>query len=108
MLPSGGHTIHKGHPDGSVSVHTVAVFHQLYCINIIRGYKLRGNHTEIVDHCFNYIRESLLCQTDMYLEEIPDRPVEAGYDRKCTSWDVVWREAERNAQVFKQYITRLR
>ncbi|KAK7689590.1 hypothetical protein QCA50_007382 [Cerrena zonata] len=104
MLPSGGHIIHEGHSDGTVSVHTVAVFHQLRCLNIIRRYKLDGNHTEAISHCFNYLRESLICGIDMYLEEIPTRPVAAGYDRKCNDWEAVWREAEKNHASYDTYI----
>lgn len=106
MLPSGGHLIRQGHSDGSVSVQTVAVFHQLYCLNVVRGYRMTANHTPVISHCLNYLRESVECQMDLRLEQIPNKPLIAGFERECLDWEAVWKEAEGNYERYQEYIHR--
>ncbi|KAK7691638.1 hypothetical protein QCA50_005037 [Cerrena zonata] len=109
MLPSGEHLIREGHLDGSVSTYTVAVFHQLQCLNIIRRYhagdsEFPSTSSPLVAHCLNYLRESILCQMDMREEQIPDKPLINGFDRMCMDWEVIWQEAEKNHEQYQQYI----
>ncbi|CAL1707890.1 unnamed protein product [Somion occarium] len=109
MLPSGGHLIYQGHSDGTVSVHTLAIFHQLLCVDVIRlAYveESRDPQSPLARHCFNYLRESLLCQMDMREEQIPDIPLSNGFDKMCLDWEAVWSEAERNYQEYQEYIHR--
>lgn len=108
MLPSGGHLIHQGHLDGSVSTHTVAVFHQLQCLNTIRQYHAGDPNTPLssplVSHCLNYLRETVLCQMDMREEQIPDKPLINGFDRMCIDWEAVWKDAETNYEKYQEYL----
>lgn len=109
MLPSGDHLVREGHLDGSVSTHTVAVFHQLQCLNIIRRYhagdpEFPSISSPLVAHCLNYLREAVLCQMDMREEQIPDLPLINGFDRMCMDWETVWGEAEKNHEQYQEYI----
>ncbi|KAJ6478587.1 hypothetical protein C8R47DRAFT_1219528 [Mycena vitilis] len=110
ILPSGGHLVHITEDvSGVPEAHTVTLFHQLKCLDIIRTqYKSPPSepispHTR---HCMNYLRQTLLCQPNLRLESVED---EFGlsdrnfYDTVCRDWTAVYREAERNQAVFKNW-----
>jgi hypothetical protein len=67
LLPESGHTVTT--PDGET--HTVAMFHQLRCLELIRNaYVDSAGYTPIVGHCMNYLRQSILCLADTRLESV--------------------------------------
>ncbi|TCD64209.1 hypothetical protein EIP91_004443 [Steccherinum ochraceum] len=103
LLPSGGHTIHLDEPDGSVSTHTVAMFHQLRCIEILhRAYFNEGSHRtdELPQHCLNYLRETFSCHMDMRLEPQGSSFTHNGFESLCYDWDGLFDEAERNHHAY--------
>lgn len=103
LLPSGGHTIHLDEPDGSVSTHTVAMFHQLRCIEILhRAYYNEGSHhtEELPQHCLNYLRETFSCHMDMRLEPQGSSFTHNGFESLCYDWDGLFDEAERNHHAY--------
>ncbi len=66
MLPTGGHVVHLDEADGSVSTHTVAMFHQLRCLDILQtAYVEEGRHLTDATSCMNYLRQTLLALTPM-------------------------------------------
>ena len=74
MLPTGGHTIRlPARVDNETF--TLAMFHQLRCLDIIRNDYVAGTKSPLQKHCLNYIRQSLLCIADPKLEysNSPDR-----------------------------------
>lgn len=100
----------KPAPTGD-NVYDTSLFHQLHCLASIRGHLLllkssigRNNSDEIqrylldpqvdhVYHCFDYIRQSLMCAGDMTLEwprEETDGTREAfdgwGVTHQCKDW----------------------
>ncbi|KAJ7602492.1 hypothetical protein DFH06DRAFT_1258701 [Mycena polygramma] len=110
ILPSGGHLVHITEDvSGVPEAHTVTLFHQLKCLDIIRTqYKSLPSepispHTR---HCMNYLRQTLLCQPNLRLESVED---EFGlsdrnfYDTVCRDWTAVYSEAERNQAEFKNW-----
>ncbi|KAI0060043.1 hypothetical protein BV25DRAFT_1828483 [Artomyces pyxidatus] len=100
-LPLGRGYIKLG---GHKELFGVAMFHQMHCLVRLRavfaGDKDESGH---VKHCFNYLRQALLCNADITLEpgesidELkPNGHVEhivaGGYDvmHKCRDWRQVW------------------
>ncbi|THH23231.1 hypothetical protein EUX98_g7952 [Antrodiella citrinella] len=103
LLPSGGHTIHLDEPDGSVSTHTVAMFHQLRCIEILQqAYYDEGSHrtSELPQHCLNYLRQTFECHVDMRLEPQGSSFTHNGFESLCYDWDGIFDEAERNHHAY--------
>ena len=60
-----------------ISVYGVSVFHQLHCINKLQKLYNRATQGELEDsahdmhafHCFNYLRQGILCAADATLEQ---------------------------------------
>lgn len=107
MLPSGGHTIHLDEPDGTVSTHTVAMFHQLKCVEILqRAYFDEGSHrtSDLPAHCLNYIRQTFECHMDMRLEPQGSSYTHNGFESLCYDWDGIFEEAERNHHAYAKRV----
>ncbi|KAL5343833.1 hypothetical protein BJX70DRAFT_393255 [Aspergillus crustosus] len=109
LIPDGlGYIIH---PDLSPNITVVAVFHQLHCLYLIRrAYYIRSpeNQTKDFDtgiarhphvgHCFDYLRQSLLCAADSSLEPTNERVngnANWGFEKTCRDYGSVKSWAER-------------
>ncbi|KAI0505449.1 hypothetical protein F5B22DRAFT_524948 [Xylaria bambusicola] len=97
------------HPDISPETHCLSVFHQLHCLDIIRwGYWSAMDGVEPshhakpshLRHCFDYLRQSIMCSADTNLEPIiENRGGVNGFGslRKCrdfsqvSAWADKWR-----------------
>ncbi|MDI1485618.1 MAG: hypothetical protein OHK93_003807 [Ramalina farinacea] len=102
------------HPEISPELSGIAVFHELHCVNMLRvGYyaALNGNIAEMqhihdhnkrpdphhLRHCFDYLRQSLICNADTNLEPVD---FELGgvtgwkFERTCRNFDKVKEWAE--------------
>ncbi|EIM85253.1 uncharacterized protein STEHIDRAFT_169253 [Stereum hirsutum FP-91666 SS1] len=90
---------------------TISMFHQLRCLDIIRaaivishtrietGERPRGNVTYgLVRHCMNYLRQMMLCRSDLHLENVRDpvgpHAVEMAVMHVCEDWRVVYAAAD--------------
>ncbi|OJJ07031.1 hypothetical protein ASPVEDRAFT_88297 [Aspergillus versicolor CBS 583.65] len=110
LIPDGlGYIVHPDLSPNTTSV--VAVFHQLHCLYLIR----RSYYTSTPDsqgkdfdtgidrhphvgHCFDYLRQSLLCSADSSLEPTNERVngnPRWGFDRQCRDYEDVRRWAEK-------------
>ena len=110
LLPSGGHLIHLTNPDGTLSTYTVAMFHQLRCLDILQSaYMDEGSHREspLAQHCMNYLRQTMLCQMDLRNEEQGLTPTHNGVDALCYDWENIYEEAEKNFEAYTQYNSRV-
>lgn len=66
LVPIRGHTVPVGKQE---ITHTVALFHQLRCLDILRSdYAAQRGETRMGRHCLNYLRQSILCLADVKLE----------------------------------------
>ncbi|EIW76479.1 hypothetical protein CONPUDRAFT_111454 [Coniophora puteana RWD-64-598 SS2] len=104
MLPSGRHTVSvpwdgpNGH--GENVPHTVALFHQIRCIEAIReAYAKRLGETHLSRHCLNYLRQSLLCLSDTKLEPaitpfFGRHTVDSRSNYVCRNWTAVYAAAD--------------
>ncbi|KAJ5503317.1 hypothetical protein N7463_006191 [Penicillium fimorum] len=87
----------------------VAVFHQLHCLYMTReGYysALEGNVDQVsvahLTHCFDYLRQSIMCFGDTTLEWLPAPPNDIGstgwgYEHICRDFNAIslWAEEHR-------------
>ncbi|KJA22685.1 hypothetical protein HYPSUDRAFT_66904 [Hypholoma sublateritium FD-334 SS-4] len=112
ILPSGGAVVRLGPRRRPF---TVGMFHQIRCLGIIRDilddlYRdtnsraVSADRSIIAGHCMNYLRQMVLCSSDVRLETVraakghgltvPD------VTHVCLDWEAVYREAEKNYQTY--------
>ncbi|KAI0311939.1 hypothetical protein OF83DRAFT_706438 [Amylostereum chailletii] len=84
------------HGDGKQ--YSIALFHQLRCLNLIRvdlGHIQAGGDavspSPIRRHCFNYLRQSALCHSDLNLDSVTeDNDVRGLHTYACRDWSMVY------------------
>ncbi|KAJ6464365.1 hypothetical protein C8R45DRAFT_910982 [Mycena sanguinolenta] len=109
-LPESGHLVHlNADASGEAEAHTVTLFHQLKCLDIIRAqYKLPATApiSPRTGHCLNYLRQTVLCRPNLRLESVDDEFGHSDrnyYDTVCNDWTAVYREAERNHVAYNEW-----
>ncbi|EPQ56286.1 hypothetical protein GLOTRDRAFT_138062 [Gloeophyllum trabeum ATCC 11539] len=115
MFPSGGGFVHLG---PHYRAFGISMFHQLACLNDIRqtlatpladrtAAQLESNH-----RCFNYLRQTLLCEPELRLEPESDKLNELGLNEvvdglgmkhSCRDWTVVYEAMESNYNDTKEH-----
>ncbi|KAL8658825.1 MAG: hypothetical protein Q9226_000758 [Calogaya cf. arnoldii] len=113
------------YPDQSHNLSVIGVFHQLHCLYTLRRAYYSTSLSELEDfdfgiqrqphvkHCFEYLRQSLLCAADSTLE--PAKEVENGFlgwgfTRQCRdvgqlkNWAEEWRAFEAYGFLAKQHV----
>jgi len=90
LLPATGHLVH----DNNHLPQTVAMFHQLECLDNLRKAFFGKNVTAETRKCFNYLQQSVLCHSDRRLESIrwvgkANVISVAGY-WKCRNWEALY------------------
>ena len=114
-LPSGGHLVHV-RPQNNASAlpepHTVTLFHQLRCLDVIRQAYTKVPEEPspaLLHHCMNYLRQTVLCRPNLLLEPVTTAiglVSDIGYDGVCRDWEAVYREAERNQAAYDEWTRR--
>ena len=120
LMPSGGHLVYvtdepdPSHGEGEKGDHgprayTVALFHQLKCLDIIRRDLTDSSlkaPSQLAGHCMNYLRQMILCKANTRLESVkhPLGAVERTYAATCKDWELVYKEAERNYHAFMRSV----
>ena len=103
LVPANG-TIHLGPEQDPF---TISMFHQLRCLDVIRTELLstRGLNSplppsELSHHCFNYLRQTVLCRADTTLVQVlnPDNPHPFPDVAVCNDWEHVYTEVRRNQE----------
>ena len=101
-----------------VDEYGVAVFHQLHCLGVLRqGWfafladldpvtenKYAHLGTAAAIHCFEYLRQSVMCSADTTIESVSywgfDGKVHGahgwGVQHQCKDWDAVWDWTEKH------------
>ncbi|KIJ63971.1 hypothetical protein HYDPIDRAFT_133254 [Hydnomerulius pinastri MD-312] len=109
LWPSGDGTISLG-PSGRRF--TVAMFHQLQCLDIIREELVAtpnadsstsddGRRWELTEHCMNYLRQMMLCHSEIALESVrsavPPSIVDLTRSRyTCRNWTELYAAVEEH------------
>ncbi|KAK0460191.1 uncharacterized protein EV420DRAFT_255213 [Desarmillaria tabescens] len=111
LLPPGGGMVHLGPNQRPFSI---SIFHQLRCLNIIRGGLTDSQKTadpKLLQHCMNYLRQMVLCRADSQLQSV--RRSTGGHvtswsqPRVCRNWKMVYDATEANFREYDQDITGL-
>lgn len=92
-------------------IFAISMYHELHCLlKIHRTIVSRSGPTPHIQHCFAYIRQSILCAADLNLEPIDFRrhnfshqPVTSS--RTCKDWRHIHHFAEQNALEWSAFLT---
>ncbi|KAF8067798.1 hypothetical protein FPV67DRAFT_1157959 [Lyophyllum atratum] len=108
LLPSGGHTVHITDPRTSrTRPYTVALFHQLRCLGILRNEHNIPNSEHLAHHCLTYLRQTILCRANLRIESVrnPLGSASRGYDAVCPrDWAQLYEAAERNHATYTAHL----
>ncbi|TFK23513.1 hypothetical protein FA15DRAFT_670435 [Coprinopsis marcescibilis] len=109
-LPSGGGMLHFG--ENMEEPYTISMFHQIRCLNVIRKGLIKfedGGRMQkpdaLVHHCMNYLRQMVLCRSDLQLEHA--RHLARGIvvsditHSTCKDWTAVYEAAEENHRMYQ-------
>lgn len=85
----------------------VTVFHQLHCLSYLAEHWQRGymgvNLTDEVAHhtahCFNYLRQGIMCSADTTLEGKTAAGPGEGSEHECTDYDALLKWANENSSM---------
>jgi hypothetical protein len=83
----------------------VSVFHQLHCLSYLAEHFQQGyGGIELSDevahhsaHCFNYLRQGIVCAADTTLEGKTDAGPGEGSEHECADYDAVLEWANNHA-----------
>jgi len=86
---------------------SIAMFHQLRCLDIMRSELVRlhqpnrtidsDSETALLDHCTNYIRQMLLCDSDIHLQTFTGTAANTDPNlNRCNDWGAVYEEVQKN------------
>ena len=71
----------------------ISLYHQMHCLDRIRRAIGKG-YNQHVHHCFNYLRQSVLCEADDTIEpgvpSLGGKVVKIGVRRTCKDWTQVY------------------
>lgn len=95
---------------------SISHFHQMRCLDVLRkqliSHREKPNTTDIDTplsrHCYNYLREMVLCRSTTALDPVFGRPrpatvVEYRDDSTCRDWNRVYEEARRNVEDYSRW-----
>lgn len=111
LMPSGQHLIHLG-PEKRPF--TLAMFHQLKCLDIVRRDFLSlaepegAGLTDLGNHCINYLYQTVLCHSNTRLEPLRTHIWEKSaavweQDNVCKDWERVYEAAEENWEEYQRW-----
>jgi hypothetical protein len=83
----------------------MSVFHQLHCLSYLAEHFQQGyGGTKLIDevahhsaHCFNYLRQGIMCTADTTLEGKTDDGPGEGSEHVCTDYDALLEWANDHA-----------
>lgn len=114
LVPEDGGIVYVRNQDtGELETYTISMFHELRCLNVIRLELIRPSRFELpppnellVTHCLNYVRQRILCRSDLYLENVKDsvgpHDVDITHVRTCEDWSKVY-DAVSNQVTLEDY-----
>ncbi|TFK53106.1 hypothetical protein OE88DRAFT_1627143 [Heliocybe sulcata] len=111
LFPPGEGFVHMGAQDRPFCI---SMFHQLHCLNNLKkavvADQLSPGQSRHLDHCINYLRESVLCHPSLRLEprsvHLLERYGIKGVDglglvHECRDWQAVYEAAAENFSSWK-------
>jgi len=106
VFPEGGGFLYLGQNKRPFGI---ALLHQMHCLNEIRLAMNANGPSGHVHHCFNYLRQSILCEANPTIEPVvPNvgrRSVYSEVPRVCKDWSKVYELAAQNYRSVIRNIT---
>ena len=95
---------------------TVAMMHELRCLDIIRDTVVSDTSTEesstLARHCLNYVRQSIFCRADTHLESVqyPNtaHPVDIESVYECKDWGAVYDAVKQSQEEYAPWYAQFR
>ncbi|KAH9053136.1 hypothetical protein EDB87DRAFT_288721 [Lactarius vividus] len=90
---------------------SVSLFHQFRCLDIIRRdiiEALSQEESKLGQHCLNYMRQMVLCRTDLAVDPVLGRELEAevrAETNQCVDWRRVYQALEENQREYAQWVS---
>ena len=104
LFPEGG-VIHLG---PSRTPYTVAMMHELRCLDVIREQISRpkaDREEQPTRHCMNYLRQMVMCRGDLEIQmfQYPEHlnPVDPHSIRRCKDWRGVYESVWENQREYR-------
>ena len=107
LVPNNG-TLHLGPQRRPFSI---SLFHQLRCLDIIRRDVIEAlpqEESKLSRHCLNYMRQMVLCRTDLAVDPVLGRELEAEVrpeTNQCVDWRPVYQKLEENQREHAKWIS---
>ncbi|KAL0566968.1 hypothetical protein V5O48_015032 [Marasmius crinis-equi] len=111
LSPENGVVHLKVGSDSDIREFTPSMFHQLRCLDILRAHYARLSSGDapatatpssdtLSHHCLNYLRQTLLCNSDLHLDPVfgathKDADLIA-HTHICRDWTAAYKELKRN------------
>ncbi|EIN04129.1 hypothetical protein PUNSTDRAFT_76701 [Punctularia strigosozonata HHB-11173 SS5] len=95
LVPDWGHSLRVDFDGDYTGPYSVAMFHQLGCLDVIRqDYNTQDGPSALSLHCLNYLRQSILCLADTRVEPVTSWKgpgiVNVFSDYVCRDWEAVY------------------
>lgn len=109
LVPSNGGIVHVG-PERQPFL--PSIFHQLRCLDIIRKAYVKDSRGEgelgrLSHHCLNYLRQMIMCQSNLRLEPVVDpngvHAVQPWGELSCRDWRSVYNAVAENDVEFARW-----
>jgi len=90
---------------------SISLFHQLRCLDIIRrdiAEALPQEESKLSRHCLNYMRQMVLCRTDLAVDPVLGRVLEAevrAETNQCVDWRRVYQKLEENQREYAKWVS---
>ncbi|OCH88792.1 hypothetical protein OBBRIDRAFT_733757, partial [Obba rivulosa] len=107
LFPRGGGYVRRGPEHRAFRV---AMFHQLYCLNVIRkaivdATWINDEDSGLTESCFNYIHQMSLCASSTRLEPVKQLTSGIGVnvlgmEHTCRDWSLVYASVEENVKTW--------
>ncbi|THU91409.1 hypothetical protein K435DRAFT_674203, partial [Dendrothele bispora CBS 962.96] len=104
--PAGYGRVHLG---SQKRMFLMTFYHQLHCVReLYRGiYNIHDTSATFghVDHCIQYLRQTLLCSATAILEEgdFMESPESAGSDLFCWDWETIYQGIDASWMAFESW-----
>ncbi|KAJ7028061.1 hypothetical protein C8F04DRAFT_1399116 [Mycena alexandri] len=103
MLPKGGGIVYVGQ---NKEPYMLSLYHQLKCLDVLRHFHIatvegRASAFDgLAHHCLNYLRQMVLCRSDLRLESVENsdgaNAVDMYGELTCVDWRQVYSRVEEN------------
>jgi hypothetical protein len=119
LFPSSNGTLFLG---PSFRPYTPALFHHLHCLDVMRGALAeeyvraekglppKDRQEAETEHCANYVRQSVLCASDLTVENVKATSglsvTDTDGTHVCRDWSAVYDAAEENWKEYQAHLAK--